>query len=55
MLSYTQSLKEAFTLRPDFIAAEHTVESDKENLRFAKLARFPSLSADATVQVRAAP
>ena len=48
VLSYTQSLKEAFTLRPDFIAAEHTVESDKENLRYAKLARFPSLSADAT-------
>jgi outer membrane protein len=48
VLSYTQSLQEAFTLRPDFIAAEHTVESDKENLRFAKLARFPSLTADAT-------
>ena len=48
VLSYTQSLKEAYTLRPDFIGAEHTVESDKENLRFAKLARFPSISANAS-------
>ncbi len=48
LLSYQQSLQQAYTLRPDFLAAEHTVEADKENLRFAKLARFPSLSADAT-------
>ncbi len=48
VLSYAQSLQQAFTLRPDFIAAEHTVEADKENLRFAKLARFPSLTADAS-------
>jgi outer membrane protein len=48
LLSYQQALQQAYTLRPDFLAAEHTVESDKENLRFAKLARFPSLTADAT-------
>ena len=48
LLSYQQALQEAYTLRPDFLAAEHTVESDKENLRFAKLARFPSLTASAT-------
>jgi outer membrane protein len=48
LLSYQQALQEAYTLRPDFLAAEHTVESDKENLRFAKLARFPTLTADAT-------
>ena len=47
-LSYAQALKEAFTLRPDFLAAEHTVESDKEGLRFAKLARFPSIVANAS-------
>jgi outer membrane protein len=48
LLSYQQALQQAYTLRPDFLAAEHTVESDKENLRYAKLARFPSLTADAT-------
>jgi len=49
VLSYQQSLNEAFKLRPDFLAAEHTVESDKENLRFAKLARFPSLTANGSL------
>jgi outer membrane protein len=49
VLSYAQSLNEAFKLRPDFLSAEHTVESDKENLRFAKLARFPSLTASGSV------
>ncbi len=49
VLSYQQALNEAFKLRPDFLAAEHTVESDKENLRFAKLARFPTLSANGSV------
>jgi outer membrane protein len=49
VLSYQQSLNEALKLRPDFLAAEHTVESDKENVRFAKLARFPSLSASGSV------
>ena len=48
VLSYQQSLNEALKLRPDFLSAEHTVESDKENLRFAKLARFPSLEASAS-------
>jgi outer membrane protein len=46
--SYAVSLKRAFLLRPDYIAAGYTVESDKENLRFAKLARFPILSAGAS-------
>ncbi|HTV93605.1 MAG TPA: TolC family protein [Verrucomicrobiae bacterium] len=49
LLSYHQALQQAYTLRPDFLAAEHTVESDKENLRFAKLARFPTLSANGSV------
>jgi outer membrane protein len=49
ILSYQQALQQAYTLRPDFLAAEHTVESDKENLRFAKLARFPTLSANGSV------
>jgi outer membrane protein len=48
LLSYSQSLQEAYTLRPDYLSSEYTVESDKENLRFAKLARFPTLSANAS-------
>jgi outer membrane protein len=46
--SYATSLTRALLMRPDFIAAAHTVESDKENLRFAKLARVPSLVAAAS-------
>ncbi|MGC2130352.1 MAG: TolC family protein [Candidatus Aquilonibacter sp.] len=49
LLSYQQALQEAYTLRPDFLAAEHTVESYKENLRFAKLARFPTLTANGSI------
>ncbi len=49
VLSYQQSLNEALKLRPDFMSAEHIVESDKENLRFAKLARFPSIIANGSV------
>jgi outer membrane protein len=49
--TYAQSLKRAFILRPDYIAAGHTVESDKEGLRYAKLARFPILSAGASDEV----
>jgi outer membrane protein len=49
VLTYAQALKEAYNLRPDFLAAEHTVESDKEGLRFAKLARFPTLTANGSV------
>ncbi len=46
--SYAQSLQQALTLRPDYLAAQHTVESSRENLRFAKLARFPVLNANAS-------
>ncbi|HET9028777.1 MAG TPA: TolC family protein, partial [Candidatus Aquilonibacter sp.] len=46
--SYPAALKIALNLRPDYLAAIHTVESSSENLRFAKLARFPSLNADAS-------
>jgi outer membrane protein len=49
--TYAGSLKRAFLLRPDYIAAEYTVESDKEGLRFAKLARFPILSAAVEDQI----
>lgn len=43
--TYDLSLKRAFLLRPDYIAAAYTVESDKEGVRYAKLARFPVLTA----------
>lgn len=49
--TYQQSLKRAFILRPDYLAAGYTVESDKEGLRYAKLARFPVLTAAASDDV----
>ncbi len=47
-LPYHDALNTALNLRPDYLSAIHTVESSKENLRFAKLARFPSINADAS-------
>ena len=46
--TYQDAVKLALATRPDYLAAQHTVESSKENLRFAKLARFPILSANAS-------
>jgi outer membrane protein len=46
--TYTKSLARALIMRPDYIAAAYTVGSDQENLRYAKLARFPILSAGAS-------
>jgi outer membrane protein TolC len=43
--SYAASLKRALIMRPDYIAAAYTVESAQQNLRYAKLARFPILGA----------
>ncbi len=48
VLSYGDSIKEGLAMRPDYLAAQHTVESAKENVRFAKLARFPVLNANAS-------
>jgi outer membrane protein len=47
-LSYAQSLQEALTLRPDYLSAQQTVYSSQDNLRFAKLARFPSINLNAS-------
>lgn len=47
-LPYRQALNEALNLRPDYLAAISTVESSKENVRFAKLARFPLINATAS-------
>lgn len=49
--SYQVSVQRALLMRPDYIASQYTVESDKEGLRYAKLARFPVLSAGASDQV----
>jgi outer membrane protein len=46
--SYAASLKRALIMRPDYIAAAYTVQSNQENLRFTKLARFPTLAAAAS-------
>lgn len=46
--TYRQALAMALNMRPDYLAAIHTVESSSENLRFAKLARFPELTANAS-------
>ncbi len=47
-LSYAGSLKRALIMRPDYISAAYNVESARQNLRFAKLARFPALAAAAS-------
>ena len=46
--TYDASLKRAFIMRPDYIAAAYNVQSAQENLRYAKLARFPILTAGAS-------
>jgi len=48
VLTYAQALNEALALRPDFLSAEHTVESAQQNVRYAKLGRFPSITANAS-------
>ncbi|MBV8488957.1 MAG: TolC family protein [Candidatus Eremiobacteraeota bacterium] len=46
--SYDLSLQRALLMRPDYIAAQYTVESSKENLRYAKLARAGALTGSAS-------
>jgi len=45
--TYAKSLQRALILRPDYLAAAYSVTSAQENLRYAKLARFPVISAGA--------
>lgn len=49
--SYAASLNRAFVMRPDYISAAYNVRSAQENLRYAKLARFPILTAGASATV----
>lgn len=46
--TYDASLKRAFIMRPDYLAAAYNVQSAQENVRYAKLARFPILTAGAS-------
>jgi outer membrane protein len=46
--TYALSLKRALIMRPDYISAAYNVQSAQENLRYAKLARFPILTAGAS-------
>jgi outer membrane protein len=46
--TYAASLKRALIMRPDYLSAAYNVESAKENVRYAKLARFPILTAGAS-------
>jgi outer membrane protein TolC len=49
--SYAASLTRALIMRPDYISAVYNVHSAQESLRYAKLARFPVLSAGASDSV----
>ncbi|HEY2473399.1 MAG TPA: TolC family protein [Candidatus Cybelea sp.] len=46
--TYELSLKRALIMRPDYISAAYSVSSSRDNLRYAKLARFPVLAAAAS-------
>ncbi|HEY1977950.1 MAG TPA: TolC family protein [Candidatus Baltobacteraceae bacterium] len=46
--TYADALKRALLLRPDYLSAQYTVVAAQENVRYAKLARFPVLSAGAS-------
>lgn len=46
--TYEASLKRALIMRPDYISAAYNVQSAQEGLRYAKLARFPILTAGAS-------
>ena len=46
--TYAASLKRALIMRPDYISAAYNVQSARDALRYAKLARFPILTAGAS-------
>lgn len=43
--TYAKSLAQALLLRPDYQSAQYTVTADRDNLRYAELARVPSITA----------
>lgn len=46
--AYDAAIKRAMLMRPDFIAAVYNVSSERDALRYAKLARAPVLTASAS-------
>jgi outer membrane protein len=42
--TYAKSLQQALLLRPDYQSAQHTVIADRDNLRYAELARVPTIT-----------
>lgn len=47
-LSYDAAVTRALLMRPDYLAAEKTVQAQQYNLHYAKLGTFPSLSGAAS-------
>ncbi|MHB8153810.1 MAG: TolC family protein, partial [Bacillati bacterium] len=48
VLDYGKAIARALLLRPDYLSAISTLESAQANLHYAKLAKFPSLTANAS-------
>ncbi len=46
--TYAKSLQQAMLLRPDYLSAQHTVMSDQDALRYALLARVPTVTGSYT-------
>jgi outer membrane protein TolC len=46
--TYAKSLAQALLQRADYMAAQHAVASANQNLRYAKLARMPTITANAS-------
>jgi outer membrane protein len=46
--TYAKSLAQALLLRPDYQAAQHIVTAAHDDVRYAELARFPSITANAS-------
>ncbi|HEY9085758.1 MAG TPA: TolC family protein [Candidatus Tyrphobacter sp.] len=42
--TYAKSLQQGLLLRPDYEAAQHVVNADRANLRYAELARVPTIT-----------
>ncbi len=48
VLSYDKAIRRALLMRPDYLAALNNYQSAKENVRFNRLTKFPSINANAS-------
>ena len=48
VLPYDRALKRALLMRPDYLAALNNYQAAKENVRFNRLTKFPSVNANAS-------